>query len=223
MDTTRQLEIQSVEDAVHQALRDAILTSELVPGNHLHLASLADQFGVSTMPVRGAIRRLATEGLVQTHPRRGAVVSELSISELDELHDLRIALETTVVRIAVLVIGDQDLDRMRTVLAQYETDHTPEEYQSLEWTAFLTCYEAAGRERTVKLIIEAAQLTDRYAKLVDGAFDLVRTKDSLARLIAACETRDRIEAERAVLENLRPSFEAVRAAVLDATRRSTNS
>ena len=218
------LEEDSVEDAVHRAIRDSILNSEFVPGRHLSLADLAQQLGVSTMPIRGALRRLAAEGLVQTFPRRGAVVSELSIHELEELHDLRVALETTTVRSAVLRIDDHDIDRMRRVREEYDRPATVGEYQALEWDAFLTCYRASGRTRSVQMIIDAAQLSDRYAKLVDHTnFDLDRARTTLSRLIQACEHRDRIEAADAVAENIEPALDAIREAILHTTRRSTTS
>jgi DNA-binding GntR family transcriptional regulator len=214
MKIDRPLEIKSVEDAAYQAVRDGILSSDLLPGQHLHLGDLAEQLGVSTMPVRSAIRRLAVEGLVKLLPRRGAIVSELSMADFEEIHDLRVALEATIVGVAVLRVTEDDIDVLRAALAEYDKPHTTEDYQSIEWDAFLTFYQAANRERTLQLIIEYAQLTDRYTRLApDAYFDLPRARSTLARLVDACEARDRIAAKDAVVESLNRALVTVRTAL----------
>ena len=63
---------------VHDHLRDDIISGSLSPGTELHEVALASSFGVSRGPIREALGRLATEGLVTIRPRRGAVVRALS-------------------------------------------------------------------------------------------------------------------------------------------------
>jgi DNA-binding GntR family transcriptional regulator len=219
MELDQKLDVASVEDAAYQSLRDAILSSEIAPGGHLHLAALAEQLGVSTMPVRGAIKRLAREGLVQTLPRRGAVASGLSLAELDELYDLRVSLETTVARAAVMQITDAEISVMRSVLAEYSLPQRTDEYQAHEWNAYLAFYRASGRERSVQLILECAQLTERYARYAgESRFDLAIAQVGLERLIKACEQRDSAAAESALLSSLEPMLAKVRAGFLAATQ-----
>lgn len=94
------LRIQSVVDHVYAALRERILAGELARGTRLRQASLADELGVSRTPLREALRRLSTEGLVEFSPNRGATVSELDFGDMRHAWSARVALEPGAARLA---------------------------------------------------------------------------------------------------------------------------
>ena len=82
-----------LRDVVFHALRRAILTGELVPGERLMEIHLAQQLGVSRTPVREAIHKLELEGLVSMIPRKGAMVAEISERGLKDVLEVRRALD----------------------------------------------------------------------------------------------------------------------------------
>ncbi len=82
-----------LRDVVFQTLRQAILRGTLQPGERLMEIHLAQKLGVSRTPVREAIRMLELEGLVHMVPRRGAVVAEITKSDLEDVLEVRAALE----------------------------------------------------------------------------------------------------------------------------------
>ena len=82
----------NIQDAVVDGIRDMILRGHLKPGDRLRQDELADTFGVSTMPIREALRQLQAESLVVFRPRRGATVASLSVSECKEIYRIREAL-----------------------------------------------------------------------------------------------------------------------------------
>ena len=84
---------QSMSEQIAQELRNAIQDGELKPGERLVERALAIRMGVSHIPIREALGRLAEEGLVERTPRRGARVAALSEQELREISSLRIVLE----------------------------------------------------------------------------------------------------------------------------------
>lgn len=94
------LQIQSVVDHVYSALRERILSGDLRRGTKLRQASLADELGVSRTPLREALRRLSTEGLVEFSPNRGATVSELDFGDMRHAWSARVALEPGAARLA---------------------------------------------------------------------------------------------------------------------------
>lgn len=84
---------QNIAEQVADELRAAIHSGELAPGDRLVERKLADRLGVSHIPVREALTRLAEERLIVREPRRGARVAELTASDLDDISSLRIVLE----------------------------------------------------------------------------------------------------------------------------------
>lgn len=84
---------QNIAQQVTGELRSAIHSGELAPGERLVERKLADRLGVSHIPVREALTRLAEERLVTREPRRGARVAELTSADLEDISSLRIVLE----------------------------------------------------------------------------------------------------------------------------------
>ncbi|HEV7641516.1 MAG TPA: GntR family transcriptional regulator [Gaiellaceae bacterium] len=80
------------------AIQEAILDGEFAPGTRLTIDELARSLSLSPMPVRDALRNLASTGFVEYAPHRGATVAELSIADLRDTWDARIALETVAIR-----------------------------------------------------------------------------------------------------------------------------
>ena len=112
-DPTRRLDNRTLWQRVRERLREGILTGELAPGEVLSETALARSFGVSRGPIREALGRLGSEGLVRITPRRGAIVAELTPDEFVEAYQVREALETFGIRLAVPRLDASDLTRLR--------------------------------------------------------------------------------------------------------------
>ncbi len=89
---------ENLAEAVYRVLREAITDGSLPPGERLREIPLARRFGVSTTPVREALRRLEREGLVEINPRRGAVVPRFEPADIAQLYEAREVLECRAVR-----------------------------------------------------------------------------------------------------------------------------
>lgn len=92
------------------SVRELILRGEFAAGARLGEVELAERLGVSRTPVREALARLASEGLVEIVPNRGARVSSWTVAELEEVFDLRAALEPRLTALAVPNATPADLD-----------------------------------------------------------------------------------------------------------------
>ena len=104
------------------ALRAAILDGSLSSGEHLVQTQLAAELGVSTTPVREALRDLAKEGLVTIDAHRGALVRPLSMSEVREIYQLRTTLEPLMVSRVIGLLADEQLDRAERLRRQIEDE-----------------------------------------------------------------------------------------------------
>jgi DNA-binding GntR family transcriptional regulator len=111
--TARQLDNRTLWEQVRDRLREDILAGRLEPGTELSEVALAKDFGTSRGPLREALGRLASEGLVTITPRRGAVVAQLSRQEFIDAYQVREALETLAVRLAVPLMSDAEIAHLR--------------------------------------------------------------------------------------------------------------
>lgn len=91
---------QSLSVKIYEALRERIIEGVIAPGERIRERELAEEFGVSRVPIREAMPRLEAEGFVKTVPRRGAVVTEMTISDVEELFTVRSSLEVLAARLA---------------------------------------------------------------------------------------------------------------------------
>ena len=108
-----------LRDVVFQTLRQAILRGKLQPGERLMEIHLAQQLGVSRTPVREAIRMLEQEGLVIRIPRKGAIVAEITKSDLEDVLEVRAALEELAVKKACRNISQEQLQELKKAAGKF--------------------------------------------------------------------------------------------------------
>lgn len=108
----------SKSDMVTDALRELITDGQISPGTPLRQRQLAEQFDVSYTPVREALRRLESEGLVVTDVHRGASVSQAESDELEENFRILAALESLAGSIAVTKMTDEDMAEIEDLYQQ---------------------------------------------------------------------------------------------------------
>ncbi len=141
------------DDVVYESLRDDIIKQRLLPAQHLFEPDLALRFNVSRTPIRTALQRLASEGLVELIPHKGALVKALSIKEISNLFQIRAALEKMAVE---NVCGNQDLaDRLKCLMEQSQLaieQNDVQNYTSLDEEFHCQIAEATGNEELVKLV-----------------------------------------------------------------------
>ena len=101
-----------LRDVVFNTLRKAILKGELKPGERLMEIALAERLGVSRTPVREAMRKLELEGLVVMIPRRGAQVANITEKDLNDVLEVRIALENLSIENACMRMTEEQLEEL---------------------------------------------------------------------------------------------------------------
>ena len=105
-------------DQVYVAVRERILTGELARGSHLRQEELAAELGVSRTPLREALRRLASEGLVEFNPNRGATVSRDDVANFWHAWAARVAIEPGAARLAAQVCDPEAIAGLRALIGE---------------------------------------------------------------------------------------------------------
>jgi len=159
----------TLADATTSQLREAIISGDLTDGSPLRQDALAEELGVSRIPVREALARLEAEGLVASSPHKGYVVTALSREEILELFELRSLLEPELLRAAIPNMTPSDLTQAANILTGYNSDIDSAEVRS--WGEHnirfhLALYAPSGRRKTLEIVRGLLVNTDRYTRLV---------------------------------------------------------
>lgn len=109
-----------LRDVVFNTLREAILKGELKPGERLMELQLASKLGVSRTPIREAIRMLEQEGLAVTIPRKGAEVAKMTEKDMEDVLQIRDALDELAASIACEQITPEEMDELRRTMREFE-------------------------------------------------------------------------------------------------------
>jgi len=175
-----------------EALRERILRGDYPEGEPLRQDALADELGVSRIPVREALRQLEAEGLVTFSPHRGAVVSSLSLEEITELFELRAEIECGLLTRAIPLMTQDQLDRATEVLDEFEDALTAGEatrWGPLNWHFHAALYTPANRNFTMGVLQKLHQHSDRYFRmqvlLAHGGAKAASEHRAIAEAVAA--------------------------------------
>lgn len=127
----RPLPKQTLSDQVAEQLRSAIRDGSLGPGTRLVERTLAEQLGVSRIPVREGIQQLVDEGLITKIPRRGTFVYEATRSELEEIASLRVVLERYAMERVATNWNDEYREQLAGITEAMRTAALHKDYQQI--------------------------------------------------------------------------------------------
>lgn len=156
---------KTLQQAVADDLRNAILQGRLSAGARLIQGVIASEYGISPIPVREALRQLESEGLVQSIPHRGSIVASLSQSEIEDLYDVRIALESLATRLAVPRADEADFNRLHALLIRMDSERDLARWLDLNSEFHRGMYAPSNRSHLCSLIDNLRRNTERYLRL----------------------------------------------------------
>jgi DNA-binding GntR family transcriptional regulator len=199
---------QTVEDMTQSFIREAIIQGVFRPGQRLNLDTIAGSLGVSRMPVRASLRQLENEGLVQIHPYRGATVSVLRPDEIAEIYELRILLESYLLKLAVEAIDDELVDRLEAIVADMENAEELSERLDRRYQLYEQLYLRANRPRALAQVNNLRGSVGRYLLL-----QRVDEQHSHEELINHLRARDAKAATAWLVKHLRKVSDRLQAIV----------
>lgn len=138
------MQYSSKSDIVCAMLRELIISGELWPSEPLRQRDLAARFGVSQTPVREALRRLESEGLVTNDPHRGSTVAESRSGAVEDNAQIRAALEPLGARLAARAITEEQLENLRRLNDEMRVLESDANYGTLNREFHFAIYQAAA-------------------------------------------------------------------------------
>jgi len=200
-------------EQVYDILKKDILSLAIQPGENISETILAEKYGVSRSPVRDALRRLRQDGLVIIQPQIGTFVAEISLFELLEIFEIKIANDPLAARLAAERIDPEDLAPIRRKLEQVKLLDVDKRYQAqkdfddqLHMLIFNHCGRYLGR-----ICRDLFHYSERIRLYTTKCIN-IRQLDSLQeaeKILVALENKDAEEAYNAMkdhIENLYTTF-----------------
>ena len=206
---------RQLRHVVADQLRNAILEGHYKPGEWLRQEHLAQELGVSQMPVREALKELAAEGLIEHVPYRGVRVIEFSPEDVEDLYAHRAFLEGKAARAAAENITAKELAELKRLQEQMEKSLAPEQlaiYRDLNRRFHKVIFNASRREYLVRTLSQMwatfpTMLAGNYAATADNPLperDQIDLSEHHA-LIESLEKHDPLAAEKAMHHHIEMS------------------
>ncbi|QOT19829.1 GntR family transcriptional regulator [Paenarthrobacter sp. YJN-5] len=205
-------------DEIYQRIRDSVLRNRIAPGTKLAEVKLCELFGTNRETVRRALIRLASDGLVDYFPKRGAFVASPSEAQVEQVRDARVAIESDISgRIAGRVDQSvlQELSRIATEQIELRQAGDLDAAVALSGSFHVTLAQASGNAFCVKYLVELTALTSlalaKFAVPPESACPIEEHVD----ITAALRAPDGVQAANL----MRAHLERVHNAILQSARR----
>jgi DNA-binding GntR family transcriptional regulator len=193
-----QIQRRSIPENLRDSLRERILNGELKEGETLIQDAIAEEYDVSRMPVREALRQLEAMGLVAMRTHKGAVVTTIPTEQVEELFELRALLEGDLLARAIPRMLDQDVAEARAILSRLEASFEERDmakWGGLNWAFHHRLYLPAQRAQTLGIVQGVNLQTERYIRIHLIVTDGLETAQTEHReLLRLCALRDRAAA-----------------------------
>jgi len=187
------LKHRTLSAMITDQLRQAILDGTHPAGSQLRQDALGEAYGVSRIPVREALFQLEAEGLVKIVPQKGAIVSELSLDEINDVFDLRIILEPRMLAQSAPHFVDDDYAALDDIQRRFEkaiAAGNVSEWGQLNADFHMAMYVRARQPRTQTIVMALLQTSDRYTRMqLSTTTAMGIAEKEHAELIALCRSQ----------------------------------
>lgn len=182
---------KTVAAAVAESLRQRILTGEFPAGTQLRQDALAEEFGISRIPIREALLQLEATGLIKIMPHRGAVVSGLSVEEVEDIFTLRVQLEPELLALSARRLSQADFEALHGLTEDYSAALAAGEilrWGELNRRFHLDLLQHAERPRSLSIVAGLLQDCDRPTRLqLSASGDVARADREHREILGLCE------------------------------------
>jgi DNA-binding GntR family transcriptional regulator len=191
---------RSEKERVYTRLRKDIITLVLAPGEVLVESVLAKRFGVSKAPIREALAVLQRDGLVESLSRKGYLVTPITMNDVQDLFEMREALEGAAAELAAMRITPQEIDHLATLQPPALGSRGPALGKFLDYNReFHLAVARASRNARLAQLIE--EVTEEMSRAIAASYEL----GEHTNIVEALRASDPVRARTAMVEHIRQS------------------
>ena len=181
------IERKPAPELVRDGLRAAIIAGDYEEGTALRQEEIADRFGTSRIPVREALRLLESEGLVIFQPNKSVIVRGLSLEDVIEMLEIRIALECRALKLAIPNMAIEDFETAAEILKEYDESQDQAAWGEMNWRFHWALYVPCHRPKLLAMIEANYGHVSRYTRRqVSSATDKANPQQDHVKLLELC-------------------------------------
>jgi len=202
----------TLQERVFRQLSDLILDGEIAPGQLVKIQALAEAFGVSAMPVREALKRLTAAKALTAVSGRSIGIPPLSLDRLDDLHRVRIEIESMAAEWAAPNIGDDGIEALDDQLSRMETATAAGDvkgYLRANRAFHFIVYGAAGSEALLSFIESLWLQISPYFNLLHGSGNYAVSNKQHEAMLAAIRAGDKSALKAAVRADIDGAYDVL--------------
>lgn len=182
----------TASEMAYASIRDLILKTELKPGQVLSESTMSARLQIGRTPLRDALRLLSHDGLVVVEPRRGTMVAPLTISDLDAIFEVRIAIEFVIADAAIARASGQDIADIESLVEQAAANSSEQSDISLDECLHRKIAEISRNRFLVDFHKRLRDESLRFRYLTDSGIDTKNDQADFFRGVRDClVTHDR--------------------------------
>jgi len=203
-----------LSEKAYHLIKEKIVTLELAPLSVIDEQDLGEELGLGRTPIREALHRLATEGLIFVAPRRGMFVAEISITDLQKIFEMRMVMEGFCARLAAQRVTKDQLARMEAVIQEMNqvSDGDNKALMAIDERFHELLYQAADNEFLTQTLERLHALSLRLWYLVlDRVGDVRRAMEQHIEITEALKVGDRERAEAILQQHIAEFQHKIRA------------
>ena len=196
----------ALSQQIANSLKEEILSGKYPPGVRIRQEDIAEQFGASRSPVREALRILEADGLINLVAHTGAWISHLSLSECEEMYQLRERIEPLLLRLSIPHMTESIIAELQDLVLQMETTTDVETFLKLDRKFHLLSYSKAETVLVGEMVNRLWNTTQHYRRaysqmMASTSFKPAHYEHHL--LLASIIKRDVDDAERILFGHIR--------------------
>jgi GntR family transcriptional regulator, rspAB operon transcriptional repressor len=201
----------------YDQIKERIITTRMPPGMVIQIQDLMAEICLGRTPIREALKLLEVEQLVTVSPRRGMFVTDVSVTDLLQVHEIRMDLEALCVSLAVTRIMPNELAQLRCLVQELDAAEQDGDQMSLLQLDrnFHALLAKASHNRILQT--ETERLYNLSLRIWYLCVNQLRStdlaEDAFREILAACETQDRPRAEKAIRRHILMFYESIKEAL----------